>query len=346
MKRIYSLDLLRVFAVIMIILHHYQQITGAWFNGQFVFYKYGVAVEFFFVLSGLLTYKYIENKEISFPTFMKGKVMRLLPLVVITSVSYEGLLYAFNRICQTRWPLGNDLTVWGTILNSLGIQAGWVFENPRVNNPSWYVSVLLLCYVIFYFFVYISRKKNIPVTYLFMGMIFLGVAISNYGINLPFLNLYAARGYYGFFFGLLLAKVLEKKEITWKWSVPSLIVVMVILLGLKYQYNIFEEGSVYIMTFILYPAIIILFLSEPVRKVLNFRFVGVLGQITYDMYLWHVPMMLAMYVVFKLFSINLNLDYLRCLVAFTIGTFIVGAISHFVIDRPVQKWLKKMMVKK
>ncbi len=346
MKRIYSLDLLRVFAVIMIVLHHYQQLTGSWFGGRYSFLRFGITVEFFFILSGFLTYKYVSNMEIDFPSFIKGKARRLLPLVIITSVSYEGLLYVFNRVCQTKWPLGNDLTVWGTILNALGMQEGWVFNNPGVNNPSWYVSVLLLCYVIFYFLVYVSRKKEIPVTYLFIGMIFLGIGVVNYGMDMPFLNLYAARGYYAFFFGLLLAKILEGKEITWKWSISALVVVVGTLIGLKYQYNVFEEGFVYIMTFVFYPALIVLFLSKPVRKLLDFKFIGVLGEITYDTYLWHVPMILVMYVVFKLFSINLNLDYPRCLVAFTIGTFIVGAISHFVIDRPVQKWLKKMMVKK
>lgn len=342
MKRIYSLDLLRVFAVIMIVLHHYQQLTGSWFGGKYSFLRFGIAVEFFFILSGFLTYKYVSDKKMDFPSFIKGKAKRLLPLVIITSVSYEMLLYVFNRVCRTQWPLGNDLTVWGTILNALGIQEGWVFENPGVNNPSWYVSVLLLCYVIFYFLVYISRKKEIPVTYLFLAMVFIGVGAANYGIDLPFLNLYAARGYYAFFFGLLLAKWLDGKELSWRWSVPALLVAAGILLGLKYQYNVFEEGFVYIITFVLYPAVLILFLSKPVRKMLDFKFIGVLGEITYDTYLWHVPTTLAMYIVFRLFSISVNLDYFRCVIIFTLGAFIIGAVSHFIIDRPVQKWLKKI----
>ena len=345
MKRIYSLDLLRVFAIIMIILHHYQQLTGAWFGGKYSFLRFGVAVEFFFVVSGFLTYKYVENKEILFPEFIVNKAMRLLPMVTITSISYEALLYVFNRVCQTQWPLGNNLTVWGTVLNALGIQAGWGFEDLGVNNPSWYVSVLLLCYVIFYFLVYLSRKKEISVTYLFVGMIFLGVGIANYGIDLPFLNLATARGYYSFFFGLLLARILEGKKITWKWSVPAFVVVVGILVGLKFQYNIFSDGLFYIMTFIFYPALMVLFLSKPVCKILDFKFIGTLGEITYDVYLWHVPMILAMYVVFRLFSINLNLDYIPCLIAFTAGSFVVGALSHFAINRPVQKWLKKLLLK-
>lgn len=33
MKRLYSLDVLRIVATICIVFHHYQQITGAFFEG-------------------------------------------------------------------------------------------------------------------------------------------------------------------------------------------------------------------------------------------------------------------------------------------------------------------------
>ncbi len=344
-KRIYSLDILRVIAMIMIVMHHYQQITHTYlFAGKYTFLGFNIVVEFFFILSGFLAFKYVDKTDLSFIPFIKGKWLRLMPLVLITSIVYEVLLYVYNRVCGTEWLLGNKVSVWGILLNATGMSTGWVFESPGTNNPVWYVSVLILCYVIFYFLMYISKKKNIPVTYLFVGMVLLGVAIRTYEMDMFFLNQYAARGYYSFFTGLLLAQALNKKEITLKESLPALVIVAVILYGIIFQYNVLEFGFVYIMVFVFYPALIVLFLSKPIQKVFGFKMIGVLGEATYDVYLWHVPMMLAMYIVFKLCSVDLNLQYHTCLIWFTAGSLAVGMISHFLIDLPMQKLIRKKSV--
>ena len=86
-------------------------------------------------------------------------------------------------------------------------------ERRCVNNPTWYISVLMLCYVVFYIIVYIANRIKIHPQYLFVVMIFLGMGINTYGINLPFLNGSSSRGYYAFFFGILLAGILKKNKI-------------------------------------------------------------------------------------------------------------------------------------
>lgn len=342
MKRIYSLDVLRVIAMIMIVMHHYQQITKTYlFAGKYTFLGFNIVVEFFFILSGYLAFKYVEKKDLDFKTFITGKWMRLLPLVAITSVVYEVLLYVYNRVCGMEWLLGNKVSVWGILLNASGMSTGWMFERPGTNNPVWYVSVLLLCYVIFYLLLYISRKKNIPIMYLFIGMVLLGVAIRTYNMDFMFLNQFAARGYYSFFTGLLLAQALDKKEIKLKWSILALAIVAVTLYGIIVRYDVFETGFVYIMVFVFYPALIVLFLSKPIQKIFDFKIFGILGESTYDVYLWHVPMMLAVYIVFELCSVNLNLQYHTCLIWFTAGSLVVGVISHFLIDMPIQKLIRK-----
>ena len=85
-----------------------------------------MVVEFFFVLSGFMTYKYVQKQEEmeDFKTFIKYKAIRLLPLVAISGIVYEVLLLLYNHICHMPWMLGNNLTVWGTIINTLGIQSG------------------------------------------------------------------------------------------------------------------------------------------------------------------------------------------------------------------------------
>lgn len=106
-KRVYSLDVLRLIGTVLIILHHYQQITDSYFTGYAAVRRLSIVVEFFFVLSGFLAYKYAEGNKLNFRKFLVGKWIRLIPMVILTSIAYEILLYFYNIICRTEWILGN-----------------------------------------------------------------------------------------------------------------------------------------------------------------------------------------------------------------------------------------------
>lgn len=83
-QRDYSLDFIKIVATVFIIFHHYQQVTGAWFenrinfnNGRFYF---GYIVELFFILSGYFMYSYIrkiQQGRITFPEFYFKRLSRL-----------------------------------------------------------------------------------------------------------------------------------------------------------------------------------------------------------------------------------------------------------------------------
>jgi len=340
-KRIYSLDVLRIIAAAMIVMHHYQQITNSYFGGRYNFRAFSVVVEFFFFLSGLVAYKYAKGEPLGFWPYIKKKALRLLPLVAITSVAYEVLLVIYNNVCKTEWLLGNDISLWGLLLNCLGMQCGWFFQNPGVNNPAWYVSVLLLCYVIYWLLDTWSRKKQIPGNILYLVMVILGVVIWVLDWNLPFLNVYAARGYYSFFLGLLLSRNLKERKIGPLWMVVFILLLIALYLGLDWSRIVQLEVHNFVLLFLCYPVIVLLFISEPVKRILDFKIFGILGAATYDVYLWHVPMMLAMYIGLEWLQIHWNLDYYKCLYAFVAGAFVVGLISYFVISRPIQKWINK-----
>lgn len=107
-------------------------------------------MELFFCLSGYFMFSYIEKIEggLSFPRFYLKRYLRLAPMLLIGAVVYEFFLVTYHRIYTSSWM---DITAsfWGIIIDALGIQDGWVLSNPCVNNPTWYISVLLLCYILF-----------------------------------------------------------------------------------------------------------------------------------------------------------------------------------------------------
>lgn len=340
-QREYSLDVIKIIATVIIIFHHYQYVTGAKFeqginflDGKFYF---GYVVELFFVLSGYFMYPYIDkikSGKIKFHVFFLKRWFRFAPLVTLSAITFEIFLVCYRHLYQVPW-MDINTTFWGTVLSSVLMQAGWGFSNHCVNDPIWYISVLMLCSVIFYGLVYIAKRKNIPVIYLFIIMILIGVSIDTYGINLPFLTTSSSRGYYAFFSGIILAWILQNNAISIKAEIISILIVLGIPLLIIYHNDFMSAGINYTMTFIYYPALIVVFKSRILSVLCNWRIIGVLGKISFDVYVWHNPFYILLYIVIKVFHWNLDLLSVKTMVCYAIFCFLFGTFSHFCIEKPL-----------
>ena len=269
-KRDYSLDFIKIIATILIVFHHYQQVVGGhfryidFFDGKFYF---GYVVELFFILSGYFMFKYISKIKdgLSFKDFFKQRYLRFLPVMAATSIVYSICLYIYTNVLNLTW-FNYKFSLWGTIVSSLGLSEGWGLKNPFINYPNWYISVLLICFIVFYLMVYISKKKKISEVLLFALVILLGFTISNYGISFLFMTSQVARGYYAFFFGIILAIILNKKKPNLFVRILSAIIVIVIPIIIHYNTTILPNDVNYFMTFVYYPALIITFKYTIVNK--------------------------------------------------------------------------------
>lgn len=345
-KREYSLDVLKIIATIIIIFHHYQQITSTRFL-HFNFYAssfyFGYIVELFFVLSGMFMWRYatlIENEGLTFPKFMKRRYFRLIPLVAVGAIVYEILICIYPYFGTGYWSNEQGLDIEGTILDCLGIQAGWASSNPHVNNPTWYVSVLILCYVIFYFISYISRntRGRIKSQYCYVIMIFVGLGINTYTINLPFMNEYSARGYVAFFFGVLLGIWLNKIENTKRLWWFSLILLFALTTLFAYRP---ELAVSFTLTVVYYPAWIIFFRFFPLHSIFSYRQIGELGKISFDVYIWHICLLILLDILIKAFHWNLNLNTVPAMISFTLVAFSVGAVSYYALEKPLNNFVER-----
>ena len=347
MKRNNGLDILKIVATILIVFHHYQQITGAifesinFYNGKFYF---GYMVELFFVISGYVMFPYIKkiyDGSINFKTFIAKRFLRLFPLVAAGAVGYEVLLYIYTCILHKNWFDINP-TLWGMIIDCLMVQAGGSFINPCVNNPTWYISVLIICYICFFTLTRKAKKCKINPYYLYIGMIFVGMAVNSYGFDLPFFNASTCRGYYAFFWGLILRKIMPTiKGYALKHEKIILILEIIIIIGIPIMIEResiwIQSGMNYIITFVYYTVLIIVFDSNKINKLFKGNIIRTLSAISFDVYIWHNPGFIFLYIVFNIFNIDIMKLYsFKAMFIYTIVCFVVGAISYYGFEKPIK----------
>lgn len=354
-NRNYSLDVLKIIATVFIVFHHYQQTFEVkytsgidYFYGKFYF---GYMVELFFILSGYSMVRYIDRiKEgLSFSCFIKKRMFRLLPLIAIAAIVFEGIV-AIGIHNGSAYLQSNSthVSLWGWFIDSLGIQDGWALANPCVNNPTWYVSVLIWCYIVFYVVTYFAKRIGFDERYGYIAMIFVGFGINTYQLNLPFLNSSVARGYVAFSGGVLLGMFSEKHlrnydcRINKKLQLLSVMVIITICWMAIFHTHWLADGFNYILVFLFYPAVIIFIQNDFLKKIFSHNWIGTLGAITFDVYVWHAVMLMALRLLSEKGVLTFDFSMRSTMWLTTCMAFAIGTVSYFFIEKQINRILKKM----
>lgn len=346
MKRKYSLDVLKCIATVLIIFHHYQQMTGVYFEGFINFYKgsfyWGNLVELFFILSGYVSYKYVSDIDVtsSFWEFFFKKYLRFIPMIIICGV---------GSIIITTIRDGKIIFNLGAIIPSLLGIMRWLNMKGMVNNPTWYISVLLLCYVLLFFVTYIAKKMRINPYTMYVLMIALGMLmVSHYdktGIDYPFWSKAIGRGYYTFFWGIILRKILETTKIKEKFS--SILWCGMGILAFSYLFikhnGFINKEQWYLLSFVVFPAIIILFEHDCFdKRMMLSKHLKALGGISFNAFMWHVNLIN----IFKIAANYLSIKFERVsvMVFITFVIFVFGYLSYRFIETPINKQVNKKLL--
>lgn len=288
-------------------------------------------------------FNYIERiKEgLTFKEFFLRRIIRLMPLIIIGAISYEILLYIYPKIFGDYfYNLKPDF--WGLIISMLGIQAGWTFENPMINNPMWYISVLLLCYILFYILTKISISKKYNYIYFYIFFIFLGLSIQKNGTDLAFFNSYTARGFYAFFFGLVFSILFNNYKIGKLIKILSIFLLIFITYLILKHYYVIEKSINYTLTFIYYPILIIIFNFDIIKRILSSKIIGKIGEISFNVYVWHGGFILLLSIINKYYSFNINFASYKTMIIFTIILYIFGVISYYFIEKHLRNIILKL----
>lgn len=348
-KREQSLDALKCIATCMILFHHYQQVLHVqfphavnWYGGRFYF---GTLVELFFLLSGYFAFSGIQKitGDSCFSDFFRKKYLRFLPMLAIAGSVSILLGYIYARLTRTVY----NHTLWDAFASLTGIMR-WLNTRPMINNPMWYISVLLFCQVLFFGATYLAKRFRVSpftlygllaCTGIFMRSVYIHSDIRSY----PFFNEYLARGLFCFFLGLILRQILEisKAHENPSFVFGCLLFVLLFAVLFHYKYCYVENGLYYTLCFLVFPAIIILFKCPSLVKRFAGRKFRFLGAISFNAFLWHAPMLMLMK-IWNCFH-PVNFQSIPLMILFTASLYLIGSLSFFLLERPIRTKLSRFL---
>ncbi len=338
-----NFDILRIIAATIIVFHHYQQITSLKFDVGINFYGgsfyLGYLVELFFVISGFLT-EHTFHETNDFKSWIIGKLKRYYPYAVIAGLFT--LIVVLVYYLLTGLPLLNCPYDIQTVITSLTLtHSGYILEfTPGVNNPTWYLCILTICFII-----YFAIKKLSKISFFDkFGFSLLAILISlpmyylvTHGVSfIPFFSLSNVRGYGSFFIGCIICRL-------WKaYSLKILVIIDIILFSLSFAgFAVFGFSKWYILTYLFFPAIVFAALLVPQ---IDLKLIKTAGAISFEVYIWHVPLYCLFDTIFAALKISIIHSFIT-MILFCFFVWVIATGLYYFVECPLSKKLNRSIQK-
>lgn len=215
-NRINNFDVLKIFSATLIVFHHYQQVSDVSFDG-INFYGgkivWGYLVELFFIISGFLAAMTIRRGE-SLVKSVAKKISRLLPMAFLAVLSNFVITIIYKHVTSTL--LFGETYSYAQVITSLFlVNQGWIIEFfPAINNPIWYLCVLMWVSIVYIFIKNIVKENYRAEIIISLCFVFLGIIgwrlYNKYGFDIAFLHGSDFRGYATFFMGIVLYHIYSR----------------------------------------------------------------------------------------------------------------------------------------
>ena len=311
-----NIDMIKFFASICIVFHHYQQLFNYSFSVKAMnfyggFIQYGYFVELFFIISGFLA-AYTLKIEQKF-------VLVSFIIIKIYQVKLGGGIWNINH------------SIPSIITSFLLVNQGWIIEyTPAINNPIWYICVLIWLYLIYYAIEkLISKIRSDRSRYykiiLYILFTLLGVLGWHFRFDAPFVHLSDCRGYASFFIGVMLFdlyknQVISSKAIKIYAEIFFVIGILVILITRNFNW--------YIWTLIICPSIVVFLVFAPMVQSSLISEKNIRG-ISFQIYLWHVPVFYGLQLLIEIFNIEFKHGFISMIVTCIFVIFLAVILNKF-----------------
>jgi peptidoglycan/LPS O-acetylase OafA/YrhL len=335
----YWIDFLRAAAAVIVLVAHYNHFglsdpsTQPFYDVLYYVYRDGgsLAVWLFWVISGFVFAQVYLAKQGTTRDFFVNRFARLYPLHVLTLGMVAVLQWVSLR--ETGTYLIYEFNDWYHFFLNLLFIPAWGFEVGRsFNGPVWSVSVEILIYIIFWFSLTFILRRGL---------------ITTLGLSALFINLYFAdvpgSSFWlcGFFFYLGVSTFILNSA--WYDRIDYRLWWTIGLGSVALLLSIWSQPSVILLMALWCPAILFLFsLFDSVDvhgwgvKTRGF------GNLSYGMYLLHIPVQLVFLLVMLQFGWSNDIarsPWFLLLFIVTVGA--VSFVSYRYFESPLRKYIRE-----
>lgn len=262
-------------------------------------YQYGgwIGNIMFFMLSGfLMSYGYkekIRDQNIKFSTYVKKRLIKLYPIYFVTNLVQLLLIIYIDGIDSINWKLA--------LLFVSMVSCGWIWPYSPYNYPCWFVSVLFLCYIIYYIICIVAKERRKIYPCGIALLIVWGYFLETKDWNIPFCYLADGQAFFNFFIGCGIYELYSylSDNVKKKIAVIGALGILGFVLFLEDEILVRNEGlllSVFICPVILLNALEFQWLGRLLRG----GALQWLGKISKWIYFWHIPF----FTIFMIFMDN------------------------------------------
>lgn len=342
----YHIDFLRFFFALTICYCHTYQIVPPFYDIPMSnillkgYYNSQIATDFFFVLAGFfLIYKIPENLG----DFLKKRLIRLLPAFCIALI----FCIVLSSLKIHFYPDSfKNINFIGLLPNILLID---YFSGQSILGISWFIDCLFWG-SLFYFC--LNRQMKVNNFLLFISFLaflsFCILCVSGIDLEIFYLGILKVgliRSLAGIGLGILIYYIyrtkLTNKNFSYLATFLEILLIVYLMQGL-FITPFFDYANLLVAFGILFY----LFLINKgfVSRVLNKRFWGFFGAISYMLFLIHMPAFSVLKAILYLYHMPASpFVYMFYLVSLSV---LISIVFYLVFERPILRYLNKSFLKK
>ena len=348
-KIINSIQFLRGFAALAVVIHHTGGYVKRYFEPTLLFgdkFSIGFAgVDLFFVISGFIihfTSKNYLNNPSKLKEYLQKRFIRVYPIYwIITTILFFSSWLIVLLLNKNIFSIGYPNTVSAYIQTYLLLPLHFA-----INPVTWTLSYEIFFYLCFAILIISKRLWIIPASILVISFynIFINVP-EVVVVKLNYFNFVFSGYNFEFMFGFLIYQFYEKIKLSNIISVILLLFAISIIVLFGYEIGDYDSYK-RVLTFGLPSGLILLSLINLENNgTISFpKFTLTLGDASYALYLIHFPMMLLMNKFPQMLGYNFTAEQEVVYSYFIIITIIISSVFvHKWIEIPVAKKLNSLL---